>query len=338
MIGLTRWSAGGLLIVMAGFSMVRAYPAQAADPPVPIPGLKPVCNTVSECISRLEDEDPTVRDEAILTLGRIKDPQAVPYLIEIVKKHVYGKDVYFYDINPASHLALTAIRALGAIGDRRAIPVLVDFVKGEPFIQYRVVAAEMIRLIGVEPENIPSLLELLNDPHTSVRFVIFETIRRADSPVSKKYTQRFINYVPRADMIDDSVTPVPDPDSIGVPIYPGAKYLYYVSASEQWIMRERPQKLTKTRWLHTFSTPDSVKKVVKYYEGVFRRKAVTRAQIEQQYNYSGEEDPEPTFIGEGFGFIINRTDRASLPVPVVVVSVYEDKLLQSTAVTISAPR
>ena len=335
---LTQRIAGGLVVLLAGLSPVLVSRALALDPPPSIAGVEPVCNTVPDCLKLLRSEDLQIRDEAVLTLGRLKDPRAVPYLLDIVRRHVYGNNVYFYDATPTSDLVITAMRALGAIGDRRAVPVLVDFVKKEPFIQYRVLAAEMIRQIGIITENIPDLLSLLNDPHTSVRFVIFETIRRADDPVSKQYTQRFINYVPRADMIEDSVTVPPALESIGVPLYPGARYLFYVSASEQWIMRERPQKLTKTRWLHTFLTEAPLKQVVAHYEGIFIRKAMARAQIEEQYNYSGEEDPEPSFIGEGFGFILKKTERNGLRAPVIVVSIYQDKVLGGTAITISAPK
>jgi hypothetical protein len=215
---------------------------------------------------------------------------------------------------------------------------MVEFIKKEPFIQLRVLAAEMIRLIGVDPPDVPLLLDLLNDPHTSLRFVIFEAIRRSDDPVAKRYTQRFMNYIPRADVIEDSVTPPPTPESIGVPIYPTSRYLLYASVSDQWIMRERPQRLSKTRWLHTFLTQDPVKTVVSYYERILREKALPRTEIEKSYRYSSEEDADLAYIGQGFGFILKKAERSDLTAPVIVVSVYEDKVLEGTAITISAPR
>lgn len=312
---------------------------QPLHQPPEIPGVRPICNAVDACLELLDDPDPAARDAAVTRLAFLKDSKSVPPLIKIVEAHVpSGGDQYFADMRRDNSLALTAMRALGAIGDRRALPALIAFAKKEPFIQLRVLAAEMIRQIGVRTADIPLLLELLNDPHTSVRYVIFEAIRRADDPVTKRYTQRFISYVPRADVTEDSVTDPPKPEQIGVPIYAGSTYLLYASASEQWIMRERPQRLNKTKWLHTFLTKDPVKQVVGFYEGTFRKRAQTRAQIEKQYNYSGADDPDPKYIGEGYGFVLTKGERDALRAPIVVVSVYEDKILEGTAVTISAPK
>ncbi|HEY5595032.1 MAG TPA: HEAT repeat domain-containing protein [Nitrospiria bacterium] len=314
------------------------HPVHAVHQPPDIPGVKPVCATTEECLDKIRSDDPAVKDEAVSTLGQLKDPRSVPPLIEIVRNHVPNKDEYFADIRRDNYTVVTALRALGMIGDRRAIPVLVEFIKREPFIQLRVLAAEMIRLIGMSSRDVPMLLDLLNDPHTSLRFVIFEAIRRSDDPVNKRYTQRFENYVPRADVIEDSVTPPPAPESIGVPIYPKALYLLYASASDQWIMREKPQRLSKARWLHTFFTKDPLKKVAAYYEDVLGEKSLGREEIEKTYRYGGEDDAEPAYIGQGVGFILKKADRPELKAPVVLVSVYEDKVLEGTAITISAPK
>jgi hypothetical protein len=311
---------------------------QPLHQPPKIPGIQPICNAVDPCLKLLDDPDPAVRDAAATRLAFLKDPKSVPPLIKIVEAHVPGGDQYFADMRRDNSLALTAMRTLGAIGDRRALPALIEFAKKEPFIQLRVLAAEMIRQIGVRTSDIPSLLDLLNDPHTSVRYVIFEAIRRADDPVTKRYTQRFVSFVPRADVMEDSVTNPPKPEQIGVPIYAGSTYLLYASASDTWIMRERPQRLSKTKWLHTFLTKDPVKQVVGFYEAAFRKRALTRAEIEKQYNYSGADDPDPKYIGDGYGFVLSKGEREALRAPIVVLSVYEDKILEGTAITISAPK
>lgn len=325
----------GLLIGLPAATSLAEH--QPLHQPPDVPGVNQVCNTVDSCLALVESSDPMVRDSAVTRLGRYKDPKAVPALIKIVEGHTPNSDEYFADVQRDTSIVYTAMRALGVIGDRRAIPVLIEFVKKEPFIQLRVLGAEMIREIGTKTEDIPLLLDLLNDPHTSVRYVIFEAIRRGDDPITKRYTQRFASYVPRADVIEDSVTPLPKPEEIGVPIYPKGRYLYYASASDRWIMREKPQRLSKTRWLHTYLTADTVKQVVDFYEGAFRKRAITRAEIEKQHNYSGEEDPDPKYMGEGFGFILSKGERASLRDPLVVLSIYEDKILGGTAITLSAP-
>lgn len=305
---------------------------------VDLPGVQLVCNTVPDCLQLLGSDDPKIKGGAIATLGALRDPRAVPHLIGIVQQHVYGNDVYFYQDTPTSYAVVTAMRALGAIGDRKALPVLMDFIKKERFIQYRVLAAEMIRMIGVDRENIPFLLKLLNDSHSSVRFIIFETIRFADDPVSKLYTKRLVHFIPRADMIEDSITPLPHLESIGVPVYPDAVYLFYASVSERWIMRERPRGLRKVHWLHTFLTKDPLKRVVAYYEDVFDQKVRPLNRSERQYIYAEEEGFQQEMFGRVFGFIVNSGERAGINPPEVVVSLYEDRVLDGTAITLSAPK
>jgi len=327
-----------LLPMMLATVFILPRTVHAVDPPPDIPGVKPICSTPEECLAKSRSDDPAVQDEAVLILGRLKDPSSVPPLIEIVRNHVPDKDDYFADIRRDNYTVVTALRALGAIGDRRAVPALVEFIKSERFIQLRVLAAEMIRQIGLETPDVPLLLDLLNDPHTSVRFVIFEAIRRSDDPLTKRYTQRFMNYIPRADVIEDSVSNPPSAEGLGVPPYPASKYLLFASASNDWVMREWPERLSKVRWLHTFFTQDPVKTVVRYYEGILGEKAQPRTEIEKSYRYSGADDPEPAYIGQGFGFILKKDERPGLKSAVVVVSIYEDKVLNGTAITISAPR
>ncbi len=323
-----------VLILCLGFPRLAA----AVHVPPEIPGTQPVCASSRDCLELIRSADPAVKDEAVLILGKLKDPNSVLPLIEIVKGHVPNRDEHFADIRRDNYTVVTAVRALGMIGDRRALPTLAEFIKREPFIQLRVLAAEMIRQMGLRTEDIPFIFDLLNDPHTSVRYVIFEAIRRADDPISKQYTQRFINYMSRADVIEDSVTRPPPLSAIGVPIYAEATYLLYASASDDWIMRERPQRLSKTRWIHTFLTKDPIKKVVAFYESALDEAAVARAVIEKSYSYRGEEETEGAYIGVGVGFILKKAERPDLRVPVVIVSIYEDKILEGTAITISSPR
>ena len=305
-----------------------------------IEGVETTCRSTASClrILRLAGEEFPVRLNAVVTLGALRDRMAVPDLIEIVRNHAYGDRVYHYEDTPHSLLAVTAIRALGTIGDRRSIPVLIQFIRKEAYIQFRVLAADMIRMIGIEQADVPKLLPLLNDPHTSIRFVIFETIRFADDPVSKRYTRRFVDYVPRVDMIEDSVTASADDYSIGVTIYPAAEYLFYASASDEWIMRKWPKRLDDLRWLHTFFTGDSVGDVLSYYEGLLKKKAKRLSEGARRFNFGNAEDVNNAFIGEAFGFILRKADEATLHTPVLVVSIYEDKVLEGTAITFYAPK
>ena len=322
------------------FLLVPVDTIPADEPPLSIPDVEMVCESAVGCIRlvRLELENSEIRGRAIVTLGALKEKQAVPDLISIVQGHRYGDHVYHYNDAPDSLLVVTAIRALGTIGDRRAIPALIEFIQKEAYIQFRVLAAETIKMIGVDREDIPRVLDLLNDPHTSIRYVIFEAIRFADDPVSKRYTQRFVSYIPRADMIEDSVTPLPNTRSLGVPIYQKGRYVFSASASEGWIMREEPVSLGKSRWVHTFLTQEPLDEVVKFYEAALNRQAKTQQEIERDYVYTGATYSDTTFIKEGYGFIIKKSDRPVLRNPVVVVSIFRDDILDGTAVTIYAPK
>ena len=71
---------------------------------------------VAPLIAVLEDEDPEVRKNAVITLGRIGDPEAVAPLIDAVKNHPLH-DSYMKDL----------IEALGEIGDVRALEHLTYF-------------------------------------------------------------------------------------------------------------------------------------------------------------------------------------------------------------------
>jgi hypothetical protein len=327
-----------LMFLVSVLSAVLAIQVVAVDSPPDVPGVQLACNTVPDCLQLLRSDDPKIKGGAIATLGALKDPRAVPHLIGIVQQHVYGNDVYFYQDTPTSHAVVTAMRALGAIGDRKALPVLMDFIINERFIQYRVLAAEMIRMIGVDRENISSLLKLLNDSHSSLRFIVFETIRFADDPVSKLYTKRLVHFIPRADMIEDSVTSLPHLEPIGLHVYPDAVYLFYASASERWIMRERPIGLRKVHWLHTFLTKEPLKRVVAYYEDVHDQKVKPLNRSERQYVFAEEEGFQEEMFGKIFGFIVNSGQRGDINSPEVIVSLYEDRVLDGTAITISAPK
>ncbi|MBI3995910.1 MAG: hypothetical protein HY349_08045, partial [Nitrospirae bacterium] len=90
--------------------------------------------------------------------------------------------------------------------------------------------------------------------------------------------------------------------------------------------------------LHTFLTKDPLEKVMAHYEKLLEEKGLTRSEIEKTYRYGGDDDPEPAYIGRGGGFILKKADRPDLKAPLVLISVYEDKVLEGTAITISAPK
>ncbi len=68
---------------------------------------------LDEVLSRLEDPDSDVRDEAARALGRIGSPEAFDALVRQL-------------VNPQSTIRSAAARALGRIGDRRALPFLIQ--------------------------------------------------------------------------------------------------------------------------------------------------------------------------------------------------------------------
>jgi hypothetical protein len=327
-----------LTLVGSGIGPVLKIQAREVSPL--IPGVDLVCDSSVSClrILRFENESFDKQAGAIVALGALRERLSVPDLIAVIQSHAYGDRVYHYDDTPNSLLVVTAMRALGTIGDPRAIPVLIEFIKKEAYIQYRVLAAEMVKMIGIHREDIPLVLELLNDPHTSIRYIIFEAVRFADDPVSKSYTKRFISTIPRADMIEDTVTTPPDARDIGVPIYPGSRYVMSASASEQWIMRDRPESLGRMQWVHTFLTGDPLSEALHYYEEVLQKKAVTGKAIMERFGPSVLDTAESASAGEGYGFILTKAQWPSLRTPVVVVTLYPDALLKGTAISIFAPK
>ena len=71
----------------------------------------------------LRSDDPAIKEQAILLSGTYKVKDAVPYLIEIIKK----KDI----LGSKSYSKIPAIRALGQIGDPQAIVLLMKLYKAK---------------------------------------------------------------------------------------------------------------------------------------------------------------------------------------------------------------
>jgi len=101
---------------------------------------------VPDILTRLEDPDAEVREEAARALGRIKAVEAVDRLIHVM-------------MDPASPIRVPAARALGNIGDRRALPYLIaNLDSGSEELQEASVQA--IGEIG-EKESIARVLKML---------------------------------------------------------------------------------------------------------------------------------------------------------------------------------
>ena len=109
---------------------------------------------VPALIDALKDKDLGVRRNAAWALGRMKDPQAVPALIKALK-------------DESSYVRRAAAVALGEIKDPRAVPALIEALKGEnDFVREN--AAWALQAIG-QPA-VPALIDALKDESWLVRW------------------------------------------------------------------------------------------------------------------------------------------------------------------------
>ena len=99
-----------------------------------------------ELLARLDDPSVIVREETILALGEIGDPDAVPALLERLG-------------DPVAHSTLTLIRSLGMIKDARALEALIANLDDEDR-HVRGAAARALGEMG-DPKAIPALKELI---------------------------------------------------------------------------------------------------------------------------------------------------------------------------------
>ncbi|MEW5815188.1 MAG: MFS transporter [Spirochaetota bacterium] len=103
---------------------------------------------VEDVLSRLDDPDIEVREEAARALGRIRSPEAVEALIEKLK-------------DPASTIRAPAARALGRIGDKRALPYLMEGLASKSE-ELQESCAEALGKIGGD-ESVKQLLKLFSE-------------------------------------------------------------------------------------------------------------------------------------------------------------------------------
>ncbi|HVG18998.1 MAG TPA: HEAT repeat domain-containing protein, partial [Blastocatellia bacterium] len=104
-------------------------------------------------IEQLQAEEVETRKAAIIALGRIGDPGAVPVLVQ--------------SLTDGGELSVVAAGALGKIGDRRAFVALLDLI-GHPDAAVRQAAIAAINSLG-HPEMAARAMRLLDDPDPLVR-------------------------------------------------------------------------------------------------------------------------------------------------------------------------
>lgn len=104
-------------------------------------------------VEQLHAEDLDIRKAAVIALGRIGNPDAVPALVEVLTND--------------DELAVVAAGTLGKIGDRRAFEALLDLI-GTPDVAIRQAVVAAINSLG-HPEMAKRAVPLLSDDNPYIR-------------------------------------------------------------------------------------------------------------------------------------------------------------------------
>ena len=104
--------------------------------------------SVPALVSALADNDPEVVMFAAATLGKTRDPSAVPHLIQLLR-------------HPDINVAQASIESLGQLRAVSALSALADMLDGDPWLRFAVV--HTMGEIG-HPRSVKTLLGVLGDP------------------------------------------------------------------------------------------------------------------------------------------------------------------------------
>jgi hypothetical protein len=171
------------------------------------------------------------------------------------------------------------LNTLGSGADRAHLPHLLRILAGgEP--ELRAAAAHAIGMLGPGESEGPALRAVLNDPIPGVRLAALSALGQLRDP-SAQLLVRQVQYGERSRTRQGEqrfqADTAPDARSLGVPIYPGASFLYYTSDLE--IGRA------------AFTSEDPIEQVLDFYSSKAGRPPVNAKEFTQIYLAGSSGDP-----------------------------------------------
>jgi len=130
--------------------------------------------------SVLHDERRDVRAGAIRGLGLLKDPRAVPPLVELLRDSLQRREP---DTFEDRYLRILAIQALGRLRAKEAVPLLEQASKGDEFEE----AQSAVALFHLRESLGYSLVEkCLSDTTLAIRNLVVEGVSEENTPEAKR--------------------------------------------------------------------------------------------------------------------------------------------------------
>jgi hypothetical protein len=193
----------------------------------------------------------------------------------------------------------------------------------------RSAAADGIGMIGPTADQTTPLAAALNDPVPAVRLSAAQALSASADPSAKDLLAR----AQRERSGSYTAEPVPGEKELGVPVYPGARFLYFAS------------NLNAGR--AAFVTSDATSSVLNFYAGKAQRPPVTpeeaaRSSLEAAAAaIPGESLPttkvpsiadynNPRLYGNPMIVVLRETDSGGVKLPTHFAVVFEDAVLKQT--------
>ncbi len=171
------------------------------------------------------------------------------------------------------------LMAVGSSANRAYLPHLLKILqKGEP--RLRAAASQAIGMVKPSPAEVPALVEALNDPIREVRDGALTALGQVRNDVRTRLLIRRMQASERTGSRTGArfePDPVPDPERLGVAIYPGARFLY--GASDLGFGRA------------AFTSQDPLPKVLDFYTSKAGRPAMTGEDFTRTYLGGSSADP-----------------------------------------------
>ena len=186
------------------------------------------------------------------TIGESEKDATVKAFIESLRNEALSSEAREKARADAVPILTEDLLTLGSTANPHHFPLLVGTLSSD-VPDLRAAAADAIGMIGPTADQTPALATALNDPVPAVRGSALKTLRASTDPYAQELVARArreqgLRYMPES---------VPGEKELGVPLYPGARFLYFASSFSEGRA--------------AFSTCDEPASVVAFYAGKFHR-------------------------------------------------------------------